>query len=306
MHPAGVRKGEPASLPAHLVERGDRQRLEGIAAGRESGVSAAVWTRHERGALETRHDGFSDVHMLTVRLRDQKIDRWVEGRQIRDEVSRPGASYLLPAGTQSRWVCYGTYRTFTFFLPTSLVERTAGEMGTDASVFERLGPGLSYDAVINELAASAMLELEAGAAGSRLQLDAIGTLLSVHLLRRAAGAASCRPPTQGGLAGWQVKRIEECIAARFNEALSLALLASEVGLSPYHFARAFKKSTGQSPHQYLLNCRLDRAKELLATSDTSIRDIAATVGYDNPSQLSRLFRSALGTTPDAYRRLVRL
>jgi AraC family transcriptional regulator len=305
-HSSALRAGESESLPAGLVTRDNRQTLERIAEGRESGVSAAIWTRQEHGLAETRHDGFADLHTLTVRLKDQKIERWLDGRPVRDEESRPGASYLLPAGLPSRFLCYGSYRTFTFFLPTSLFERNARDMGIESGILERLAPGISYDPAIDQLAARTILELEAGAAGSRLQLDAIGSILCVHLLRRAAGAQACRPFAKGGLAGWQLRRIEDCIATRLKENLSLTSLADEIGLSPYHFARAFKISTGQSPHRYLLRCRLERAKQLLATSEASIGEIAASIGYDDPTQLSRLFRAALDTTPHAYRKDARL
>src|SRR5258706_74543 len=78
------------------------------------------------------------------------------------------------------------------------------------------------------------------AAWSRLQLEALGTMIAVHRLRRTAQQGPGRP--SGGLAVWQVKRALACIAERLAEPLSLVSLAREVGLSPYHFARAFKHS----------------------------------------------------------------
>jgi AraC family transcriptional regulator len=94
----------------------------------------------------------------------------------------------------------------------------------------------------------------------------------------------------------------ECIVARLGENLTLAALAEEVGLSQFHFAHAFKRSTGLSPHRYLMLCRLERAKELLAGSTESVGEIAAQVGFSDPTQLSRLFQAEMATTPSAYRR----
>ena len=270
-------------------------------------MSAAIWTRFEQGPAEFSHTGFPDLHVLVVRLQLQKIERWFDGRQARDEDGRLGASYLMRAGVPSRFICYGGYRTFTAFLPTSLLELNAREIGTGTHILESLGSVLTYDSMVHDLATWAVGELRAGGPISRMQLDGIGMMFGVHLLRRAACMPAELPAMRGGLAGWQLKRIDERIAADLAQDLGLSCLASAVGLSPYHFARAFKRSTGLSPHRYVLRTRLERAKELLATSDLSIADIAARIGYqDHPSQLSRLFRRELGVTPQAYRRIVLL
>jgi AraC family transcriptional regulator len=83
---------------------------------------------------------------------------------------------------------------------------------------------------------------------------------------------------------------------------SLAELAADVGLSTFHFARAFKASTGLPPHQQLLALRLEKARELLEMSDLTVTEISAEVGYSDPGYLARLFRKHVGATPAAYRR----
>ena len=83
---------------------------------------------------------------------------------------------------------------------------------------------------------------------------------------------------------------------------TLAELAADLGLSPFHFARAFKRSTGVPPHRYLVQLRLERAGELLTGTKLPVTDIAARVGYDDPGYLSRLFRHEFGMTPAQYRR----
>jgi AraC family transcriptional regulator len=299
----GLLATESISLPVRLSARDCGQSPERAAQGRKGGVSAAIWSGQKDGPTEYRRAALADFHVLSVRLGTQRVERWHDGERISDEDPRPGASTLLRAGVTSRLVVYGAFRSFQFFLPTSLVEHNASVMGVESRILERLRPGMFYDAAIDHLGAKAVLEIEENGPGSALQLDAIGAILCVHLLRRAAGAQAYRP-WQGGLTGWQVRRIKDCIAARLHENPSLASLAREVGLSQYHFVRAFKQSTGQSPHQYLLRCRLERAKEMLARTDDSIADIAARVGYDDPTQLARLFRMELDITPSAYRKAV--
>ena len=74
-----------------------------------------------------------------------------------------------------------------------------------------------------------------------------------------------------------------------------------MGLSTFHFARAFKSATGLPPYRYLLALRIARAKDLLAKSALAISDVAAAVGYEDQSQLARLFRKDVGLTPSQFR-----
>jgi AraC family transcriptional regulator len=182
------------------------------------------------------------------------------------------------------------------------MEDTATEAGLASGLIERLEPRLSHDPVIRHLGAVAVNEIERGDAGSALQLDALGTMLCVHLLRLASKGVALPLHRRGGLAAWQIKRSTECMRSRLNENPTLAELAAEVGVSQSHFSHAFKQSTGMSPHRYLMQCRLQKAKELLANTTMSMIEIAVSIGYSEPTQLARLFAMELDTTPTAYRR----
>jgi AraC family transcriptional regulator len=96
------------------------------------------------------------------------------------------------------------------------------------------------------------------------------------------------------------------VRERLGEDLALADLAALVGLSPYHFARAFKASTGSAPHRYLMERRVERAKELLATTGQSVTEIAHACGFASSQHLATVFRRFVGTTPKQYRRDSRL
>lgn len=118
--------------------------------------------------------------------------------------------------------------------------------------------------------------------------------------------ASARTPgssvTIGGLAPWQVRRTTEYLERNLDRDISLADVARVARLSQFHFARAFKRSVGQSPHAYLVGLRITRAKELLVSTERSITDIAGDVGYDTPQSLARVFSRGVGVTPSEYRR----
>jgi len=113
---------------------------------------------------------------------------------------------------------------------------------------------------------------------------------------------SPRPVRGGGLAPWQERRAKELLDARLDGDVSLADLASACQLSIRHFTRAFRQSTGQSPHRWLVERRLDKAQGLLALSAQSLNDIAAACGFANQSHFTRTFTRTMGMSPGAWRR----
>jgi AraC family transcriptional regulator len=115
-------------------------------------------------------------------------------------------------------------------------------------------------------------------------------------LRSGASAAA-----RGGLAPYRLRRVLERIEASLGEELSLAHLSAEAGLNLSHFSRAFKQSMGVAPHRHLVRRRLERARDLLATTDLPILQVALEVGYGSQSHFTTAFRRAIGLTPRRYR-----
>ena len=103
-----------------------------------------------------------------------------------------------------------------------------------------------------------------------------------------------------GLADWQLRRVLEKLEALDD--FCLAELAASANLSPFYFARVFKQTTGVPPHLFHQRARVERAKELLATTLLSVTDIALRVGYGSSQTLARVFRRNVGATPAEYRR----
>jgi len=106
---------------------------------------------------------------------------------------------------------------------------------------------------------------------------------------------------RGGLPPRALRRVREYIAAHLEENISIQGLARIVGLSMYHFARAFKQSEGVTPHHFLLRCRVRRAQELLADTELPLAEIALAVGFSDQSHCARRFREFVGVTPSRYR-----
>jgi len=133
-----------------------------------------------------------------------------------------------------------------------------------------------------------------------LYVDAAVLVLWSELLREARMATQIA--SKGGIAPWQLRRCEEFLRAHAGENIGLEQLATLVGLSPFHFARAFKRTTGLSPHRYQLNLRIELAKSLLEGSQIPVTEIAFQVGYESSQALARLFRRETGLSPSEYRR----
>jgi AraC-like DNA-binding protein len=109
-------------------------------------------------------------------------------------------------------------------------------------------------------------------------------------------------PPAGGLAPWQVRRVQRHIEANLSSRLATADLAALVGLSENYFARAFKISVGAPPHAFVISRRVAQAKTLMMESDLPLSQIALAIGLSDQAHLSRLFRRHVGTTPSAWRR----
>jgi AraC-like DNA-binding protein len=130
---------------------------------------------------------------------------------------------------------------------------------------------------------------------------------AVHYMQpRSQLLANLREPApgaraRGGLPPKAMRRIHEYVEAHISENIKLSVLATIADLSIYHFAREFKRSTGATPHDYLVCRRVQRAKEMLARTDYSLTEVALAVGFTDQSHLARHFRRIVGSTPGQYR-----
>jgi AraC family transcriptional regulator len=131
------------------------------------------------------------------------------------------------------------------------------------------------------------------------------TAICVHLLQRYStrktNADTCAAISCDGLPKAHLGKVLEYIHEYADQNLSLLEMAQQVQMSPYYFSRLFKQSTGQSPHQYLINRRIQQVKRLLATTSLSIADIAAQAGFTDQSHLARHFKRQVGVTPSQFR-----
>ncbi|HMF61644.1 MAG TPA: AraC family transcriptional regulator [Vicinamibacterales bacterium] len=157
------------------------------------------------------------------------------------------------------------------------------------------------DPRLSAMVAAVHAEMVAGFSSGRLFLDSIEQAMAVALVN---GHAVRHRPVQiyrGGLGSARLRRIKELVRAKMEDDLSLDEMAQSVGLSTTHFARMFRKSTGETPHQFVLRQRLERAKAMLRAPDARVLDVAVACGFKTQQHFAQVFRDAWGVSPTEYR-----
>jgi AraC family transcriptional regulator len=157
------------------------------------------------------------------------------------------------------------------------------------------------DPRLSSMVAAVHAEMVAGFPSGRLFLDSVEQAMAVTLVN---GHAVRHRPVQvyrGGLGSARLRRIRELVNERMEDDLSLDDMAQSVGLSTAHFARMFRKSTGETPHQFVLRQRLERAKAMLRTPDARMLDVAVACGFKTQQHFAQVFRDVWGVSPTEYR-----
>jgi len=216
---------------------------------------------------------------------------------------RIGETVIIPPNSATSFVLDHSHEIRFLALPfatlTNLMAETDWPQDGDLGDVHRRP---LYDDFMAAIIDRLWLEREAGTAHSSLLVDGALLMLGVHLGRMRNTPDRYRTMSTGGLAPWQVRRSVEHLQSDLTASVSLADLAAGVGLSPFHFARAFKKSVGTPPHRYLMQLRIERACALLERTEMSITEIALEVGYESSQSLARAFAAEMGNNPSRWRR----
>jgi AraC family transcriptional regulator len=157
------------------------------------------------------------------------------------------------------------------------------------------------DARLRALVEVVNAERAAGFPSGRLFLDSIEQALAVALVDGHAVRSHSVRTYRGGLGAARLRRIKELVDAKMEDELTLVELAQSVELSTAHFARMFRKSTGETPHQFVLRQRIERAKEMLRAPGERVFDIAVACGFKTQGHFARVFRQMCGAGPTEYR-----
>jgi AraC family transcriptional regulator len=272
-------------------------------AGRAVSVACpAMRVSHIGGSAEKRHDRFG-----------QSIDILIPAENAR----LMAATYSTPAGLQrTTFVRAPLIAVLRPQQPCSVRSQHPLDMivlSVEPSFYaqevralpgrhelELLEPHAAVDPFIRQVGNALYQDLQQQRPPSARYLQSLACVVAVHLARHYRKA---EPPAaqSTGLASQKVDKVQAFIEANINKPLPVEALASQVNLSPFHFARTFKQATGQAPHLYVLMQRVERAKVLLRDTDRSVLDVALSTGFRTQGHFSGVFHRYTGFTPRAFR-----
>jgi len=143
--------------------------------------------------------------------------------------------------------------------------------------------------------------LSARTPGNSKRVAALTQFFAAYLVEKYTGAATEKPLFRGGLPIAQLRKVEDYVSGHLSEEIPVDKLAELVELSPFHFSRVFKESTGMSPFQFVVRERITRAQQLIRETSRSLIEVALEVGYTSPSHFTKVFRRVTGVTPTEFR-----
>jgi AraC family transcriptional regulator len=267
-------------------------------------ISAQPWKgilleRHQTGGIEIPEHEHKDFCLHLQLSGSVGLEWWCEGHHGLEE-TRPGSLVLLDAGTRDRLRWDGSSERLILSITPEFMANIAADIGSAATV-EFENRWALRDPALQNLILEMSREASADWPLGGLYADLLGTSLGTYLLRRHAAAPSQLLQLKGGLTFAQLRRVLEFITVHIHTDIRLEQMANELSMTPFHFARLFRKSLGTSPYQYVLDQRLRAAQSILKSSKHSVQAIAALTGWNSPANFIRAFRQRYGVTPQTWR-----
>ena len=249
----------------------------------EADIEPRVWVRHEEG--------------LAMMLGPGSIE-WGSKRSSMERVDYAAGDLAMCPHHEGKWV--GLMNTPHLQLIISDRALMAASEGTGSEVELRAYRKFT-DPRLSALVTAVHAEMVAGFPSGRLFLNSVEQAIAVALVNDHALGHSPVQMYRGGLGAARLRRIKELIHAKIEDDLSLEEMAQSVGLSTAHFARMFRKSTGETPHQFVLRQKIERAKPMLLAPDTRVLDVAVAFGFKTQQHFAQVFRAVCGVSPTRYR-----
>jgi AraC family transcriptional regulator len=242
-------------------------------------------------------------HTICLLLRDCQTERRVNGGQLHCHQAQRGEVIVYPA-TSEHWVRWQEQAEFLLlFLDPDLVTRVLDELKSRTSVEMMASEQERDDPLLLQVVLALKAEIDDGmVASSSLYAESLTTTLAAHLLRHYT---VWKPPSQGTgqtHPASTLRPVIEYIHDNLDQHLTLADLSQVAGMSPYHFARTFKRVTGVTPHRYVLAARVEQAKNLLLQGRLTLAEISSQVGFFDQSHFTRAFKQLVGVTPSTLLR----
>jgi AraC family transcriptional regulator len=266
--------------------------------------------QHQQPAWETPEYAHTQ-HMLLVHSHDPTVraERWFDGRKRQEQFGGGNNIVIVPATVEHRANWDRESPFLLVFLKPDRLTKVAYESVNNGSTKLRLRERVELipqyamsDPFIDRIGQTLTAELTENRFSSRLFVDSLTTALAIHLLRYYTNLQQPLGEVSGVLPQRKLQQAIAYIHDRLAEDLTITAIADELEMSQYYFSRSFKQAIGISPYRYVVEQRIEAAKQLLRTSQLPISTISERVGFASQNQLTIQFRNLTGTTPSDYRK----
>ncbi|MEM7759795.1 MAG: AraC family transcriptional regulator [Cyanobacteria bacterium P01_A01_bin.40] len=247
----------------------------------------------------------SSEHCIILHVANSdNLERQLDGKKWQCSTSHPGGLTFVPAYQKAGWFWDREVELFEIHLSSSLLERVArSSEEIDSGNIELKDRFTIRDPFLEYLAIALRAEIQRGNSVNHLYLESLQNVLAVHLLRHHCAIKIGNLSAPKKLTQSQLKQTLNYIQDNLGNEIELAELAKVVRISPHHFSKLFKQSMGMPPYRYVLQCRIDRAKKLLAQKRLSMAAIAAQLGFYDQSHFTHTFRRYTSLTPQQYQKI---
>ncbi len=219
---------------------------------------------------------------------------------------RPGAVFFQPADTAGRKRMDGNCTNLSVMIELGVMDCVKAELfHGDPDCIEMLGFNELFVPDVRQALHALYIESLAPSAGGQLARDTAVENLCKAIVQATASGRPKPPPRDRYLTRRELRLALDVLEQEVTSGSGLDYVAGQVGLSTFHFARAFKLTTGQSPHQHLIERRLARVKEALIVTERALTDIALDCGFSSQSHMTTAFRRHVSVTPMRFRKILK-
>ncbi|MET4476721.1 AraC family transcriptional regulator [Bradyrhizobium sp. F1.13.3] len=252
----------------------------------------------ERTATVPAEPAFSILHQLGDL---EKHSCWLAGRPRYSGSFAAGTVSVTDLRDNPECQFKGPFDALQYYIPRKALDDFAREHGAKPVSTLKWSRD-QRDPFLSTLSNVLLSAVEDDTKANQLFIDQIGLSLLAHFAQAYGGMRPADEASGGGLAPWQERRAKEIMRTRLATSLSIADVAAECKLTPSHFARSFRRSTGVAPHEFLSELRIEEAKRLMLSTKLPLADVALICGFGDQSYFTRVFSRTVGASPGAWRR----
>lgn len=271
-----------------------------------AGIDLAVTEiRHDAADFGMSHPlPLDDAYLVVLHLVGlRRHEVWLDAHLAQGQPAAPGDASFYDLRRRPIAGFADPFHLLAFYMPRAALAEISEDLGRrPLKDFACQSGRCMGDPIVASLGQSLMPFLATGVATNQLYVDHVFLALRSHLAVTYGGMKPPNSLNRGGLAPWQRRRALELLTEGLTEGVSLDTLSEACSLSSSAFLRAFRKTMGLAPHQWLVARRVERARDLIRAGELPLSEIALSAGFSDQSHLTRVFSQQVGVSPGAWRR----